>query len=418
MKRTLLITFSIVILFVILTISLLNKNSETPKLTAEEQKWLALHENDLVIIGDPAYLPTNFVDSSGNQAGITPELFERMEKFLNIKIHRKNMDSWEAALKEARTNPNAVLGGIMKTEDRLHDLLFTQSYITIPTMIVVDRKTTGNLNLEKLQGKSIAVPKSYAIEEYLIKNHPELKLTPVINEFEGLQKVSTGEVEVILTDLPSVSYLMEKYKIPNLRIAGESGYAVNLCFASHRTNPILNSILIKALSSVTEQEKQMIINKWITIDYNKFLFSRSFWITIITTISLFLIVLMGIKLWNRSLYQMVKSKTAELRQYQNHLEEMVLLKTADLQSKNEQLQYAFDHVQQLQGILPICASCKKIRDDNGYWNQVERYFQERSDVSFSHSTCPECTKKLYGEYLSDEELKSLNCKFPDSYILG
>jgi hypothetical protein len=49
----------------------------------------------------------------------------------------------------------------------------------------------------------------------------------------------------------------------------------------------------------------------------------------------------------------------------------------------------------LSGLLPICASCKKIRDDSGYWNQIESYIHKHSNAEFSHSICPECAKKLY-----------------------
>lgn len=52
----------------------------------------------------------------------------------------------------------------------------------------------------------------------------------------------------------------------------------------------------------------------------------------------------------------------------------------------------------LSGLLPICASCKKIRDDKGYWNQIEAYIAEHSKAEFSHSICPECSQKLYPEY--------------------
>ncbi len=50
----------------------------------------------------------------------------------------------------------------------------------------------------------------------------------------------------------------------------------------------------------------------------------------------------------------------------------------------------------LQGLLPICAQCKKIRDDQGYWNQIEDYIKHRTDAVFTHSVCPKCEKKLYG----------------------
>ena len=49
----------------------------------------------------------------------------------------------------------------------------------------------------------------------------------------------------------------------------------------------------------------------------------------------------------------------------------------------------------LKGFLPICATCKKIRDDQGYWNQIESYIKDHSEAEFSHGICPDCAKKLY-----------------------
>jgi PAS domain S-box-containing protein len=66
------------------------------------------------------------------------------------------------------------------------------------------------------------------------------------------------------------------------------------------------------------------------------------------------------------------------------------------------LQDALTKIKRLQGLLPICASCKKIRDDQGYWNQLETYIQDHSEAEFSHGFCPECMKKLYGVVLEEE----------------
>ncbi len=76
----------------------------------------------------------------------------------------------------------------------------------------------------------------------------------------------------------------------------------------------------------------------------------------------------------------------------------------DKQTMIENLQKALSGVKKLSGLLPICASCKKIRDDQGYWNDVERYVSEHSEAQFSHSLCPDCMKKLYPDF-ADEILK-------------
>jgi PleD family two-component response regulator len=66
-----------------------------------------------------------------------------------------------------------------------------------------------------------------------------------------------------------------------------------------------------------------------------------------------------------------------------------------------ELKEALAKVKTLSGLLPICSSCKKIRDDKGYWNQIETYIRERSEADFTHGICPKCAKMLYPGLLRD-----------------
>lgn len=98
-----------------------------------------------------------------------------------------------------------------------------------------------------------------------------------------------------------------------------------------------------------------------------------------------------------------------LQKAKNELEKRVEERTAELKKEinerkslaNEreklisELKIALSNIKTLKGLLPICCSCKKIRDDEGYWNQIEVYIRDRSDADFTHSICPTCTKKLY-----------------------
>jgi len=79
------------------------------------------------------------------------------------------------------------------------------------------------------------------------------------------------------------------------------------------------------------------------------------------------------------------------------ISDITALNRADEQQKNliSELQSALAKVKTLSGFLPICASCKKIRDDKGYWNQIETYIRDHSEADFSHGICPECAKNLY-----------------------
>jgi hypothetical protein len=67
----------------------------------------------------------------------------------------------------------------------------------------------------------------------------------------------------------------------------------------------------------------------------------------------------------------------------------------------QQLRHALAEVKTLSGLLPICANCKQVRDDRGYWNKLEVYVRDHSDAEFSHGICPVCSHKLYGAYADE-----------------
>ncbi len=71
------------------------------------------------------------------------------------------------------------------------------------------------------------------------------------------------------------------------------------------------------------------------------------------------------------------------------------LRESELRRTNEELQQALREVKVLRGLIPICASCKKIRNDGGFWQQIEEYIGEHSEAEFSHGICQPCLKKLY-----------------------
>lgn len=101
--------------------------------------------------------------------------------------------------------------------------------------------------------------------------------------------------------------------------------------------------------------------------------------------------------------------SSQLRQERDQLESRVRERTEELNNVNFQLVKEVDkhkrtiteleatlkEIKTLRGLLPICSYCKKIRDDKGYWNQIEAYIHKHSDAEFSHSICPECAKKYY-----------------------
>ncbi len=97
---------------------------------------------------------------------------------------------------------------------------------------------------------------------------------------------------------------------------------------------------------------------------------------------------------------------AELRRKNNALQSEIAERQQVEKDKErliQELREALENVRKLRGLLPICAYCKKIRDDQGYWNQLESYISQHADVTFTHSVCPECSKKIYAELKAFKE---------------
>lgn len=78
-------------------------------------------------------------------------------------------------------------------------------------------------------------------------------------------------------------------------------------------------------------------------------------------------------------------------------------KVRELNLTLEELKQAYDQVKTLRGIVPICAGCKRIRTDVGFWQQVDIYVQTHTEAEFSHDLCPDCAQRLYGVFDGDED---------------
>ena len=126
-------------------------------------------------------------------------------------------------------------------------------------------------------------------------------------------------------------------------------------------------------------------------------------LTLLWGVGLFFILIFINKLQTiikqRIALQQISGKHELLAKHNEELREVY----SKIETQNKNLKEALSKVKLLRGLLPICASCKKIRDDKGYWNQIESYIKKHSMAEFSHGICPECAEKLYPEFYNKSD---------------
>ena len=110
---------------------------------------------------------------------------------------------------------------------------------------------------------------------------------------------------------------------------------------------------------------------------------------------------MGMELFFRGHRYFINSDRIQILDLLISAYEQALEQKIKLEQTNKELQDALATIKTLSGIVPICARCKKIRDENGEWKPVEAYVGQHSDASFSHGVCPDCAKVLYPDLVKD-----------------
>ncbi|MCG8636182.1 MAG: transporter substrate-binding domain-containing protein [Desulfobacterales bacterium] len=310
------------------------KKGEVVPLTDEEREWLARHPV-ITLAPDPNWAPVEFFNDHGQYAGMTADYVALMEKRLGIKFHVLRLDSWGEVIAAATQGRIDVLPAVARTAKRSTDLLFTDVYLNLPSVILVNKKETGPLTMKDLRGKVVSVVDGYAIKDYLEKKYPAIRLDIVSTPEQGLRQVSYGNSYAFIGSIAVTSYIIEKEMLLNLRVAGEAEYTWELSFSTHKNNPLLREIMNKGLDSITKEERQSIFARWILIRKPPWQPTKEqiFGILMITIV-LFII---SIIIWNRQLARKVKLRTGELAAATSRAETANLAKSEFLAAMSHEL---------------------------------------------------------------------------------
>ncbi len=345
---------------------------------------------------DPDFMPYEKLEN-GEHVGMSADYMKLFSKTIGVPIKFVPTTSWSESLSFAKTGKCDILSIAMSTPERNKYMNFTKPYLKIPLVIATKPDKPFVMSLQNVFDKKLGIVKDYAFVEILKNKYPDINLKEVASLNEGLNEVVRGNLYGYIGTLATIGYALQKYYPSELKINGKFDEKWELSIATRKKEPLLNDIFNRAINSLDDKQHVEIINAWISVQYDQgfnYALIRRIIISSLVVLCLFSIYLWQIK--KRNL--IISNKNNELERVGFELEKT----NQDLDTKNKELTKALEEVKTLGGLLPICASCKKIRDDKGYWNQIEGYIQKHSDAKFSHSICPECAKKIYPEEYEDE----------------
>ncbi len=283
-------------------------------LTPKERQWLSASNRPIRIGITVIPVQVLLGKKPGDYRGISIDYIKLMERHLGCKFALRYYQTWNEVMDAAKKKEIDMIFAAQETPERSEYLLFSKPYLELPNMIIVRKNMKGTFTLPMMRGLKVACSKGSAVQEFLREKYSYLDLYPVTDELSGLAEVSFGEVDTMVVELSRASYYIEKAQITNLRVAGNAGLNYELRFASRKDWPILNSILNKGLSSITDQDRERITKKWITVGKETLLASRAFWISLGLGFAVIILVFLGFIVWNRTLKRQVAQRTGQLQE--------------------------------------------------------------------------------------------------------
>ena len=228
-------------------------------LSLKQRDWIKKHPK-IYFTGDPNWLPYEaFVDNK--YIGIVNEHLKLIQEYTGLEIIIKESKTWSEALAMIRNKSVDILSetnaSLLKKE-----MLFTQSYLSAPIVMVMNKKASYKNSLKDIKEKRIAVVKDYGYIMVIKEEYPHLNYYEVNSLQEGLLAVENDNADVFLGALPQSSYWINKLGLQNTRIIGKTKFKASLSFAVRKDYSILVDIINKALLQIDESKQQKILNQW------------------------------------------------------------------------------------------------------------------------------------------------------------
>jgi signal transduction histidine kinase/ABC-type amino acid transport substrate-binding protein len=379
-----------------------------------------------------AWEPFAYKSDDNNALGISSEYWGLISEKLNLTTKNIFYDNFTSQLDSIKDKSADIIYSTAETDQRKEYSIFSKEYLKFPISIVTKKDENFIENISHIINKKIAVGNNFTAHNILKNAYPQINFVLVKNVQEGLDLVSKDKVYAFIDIKPVLLYNIKKYNFTDLKISGNTGLNFSLKFMIRDDYPIVESILNKAISSISINELNSIVNKWDNIQFQTNFDYEFIWKIAIILILVFLAFShrnRTLKNLNTTLTLKVEEKTKKLNEINKHLEELVDKKTKELiqkenilnhQSKmaamGEMIENIAHQWRQPLSIISTVATGAKLKKEHGMLND-EDFYETINIINNSSQHLSQTIDDFRSFFNNDKEAVNFNVNVPIEKVL-
>jgi ABC-type nitrate/sulfonate/bicarbonate transport system substrate-binding protein/signal transduction histidine kinase len=340
-------------------------------LSNEEKNYLNKKEKITMCV-DPNWMPFEKIEN-GKHIGIAADYIKLIEEKIKKPITLVPTKTWSESLEFGQKRTCDIFSLVMTTPQREKYLNFTKPYLEIPLVIAANINTPFIDNFQQVEDKKLGIVKGYSFGEILKMKYPKTTFVEVENINDGLELVRKGQIFGFIDTLVTVGYHIQNNYIGQLKISGKFDETWKLGIGARNDEPILTTIFEKAISDITANQKQQILNKWVSVNYQKEIDYEFIYKILASSIILTFIIFIFYRQYLLKKLNAQLNEKIELEIKKNEEKNKILIQQSRMASMGEMLENIAHQWRQPLSTISVAASGMEIKKEFSTLSDEEFY---------------------------------------------